>query len=126
MLDAVRLEKMSEGVDALPFHVVLPPEWKDYFTRRGPLPSQKDEDRRYARSYFRMQALMDLTQTAKLGDNIAGAITSQVRGVMGQKIQQPDQLQKFMDTFSQRYAVAAPSTAIGPVATVASSATSSG
>jgi hypothetical protein len=66
MLDAVRLEELNEALDALPFHVVLPPEWKDYFTRRGPLPSQKDENRRYVRSYFRMQARMDLTQTLPL------------------------------------------------------------
>jgi hypothetical protein len=56
--------------------------------------------------------LMDLTQTSKLGDNITNAITGQVRGVMGQRIQQPDQLQKFMDTFTQKFAVAAPSSAV--------------
>ncbi len=55
---------------------------------------------------------MDLTQTSKLGDNITNAITGQVRGVMGQRIQQPDQLQKFMDTFTQKFAVAAPSSAV--------------
>jgi len=56
--------------------------------------------------------LMDLTQTSKLGDNISSAITGQVRNVMSQKIQQPDQLQKFMDTFSQKFGVAAPTSAV--------------
>jgi hypothetical protein len=56
--------------------------------------------------------LMDLTQTSKLGDNIANAITGQVRGVMSQRIQQPDQLQKFMDAFTQKFTAAAPSSAV--------------
>ena len=56
--------------------------------------------------------LMDLTQTSKLGDNISNAINAQVRNVMSQKIQQPDQLQKFMDTFAQRFTVAAPTSAV--------------
>ena len=56
--------------------------------------------------------LMDLTQTSKLGDNITNAITGQVRGVMSQRIQQPEQLQKFMDTFTQKFTAAAPSSAV--------------
>jgi uncharacterized protein len=56
--------------------------------------------------------LMDITQTANLGNNISNAITQQVRGVMGQRIQQPDQLQKFMDTFTQKFNVAAVASAV--------------
>jgi hypothetical protein len=56
--------------------------------------------------------LMDLTQTSKLGDNITNAITAQVRGVMGRSIQQPDQLQKFMDAFTQKFTAAAPPSAV--------------
>src|ERR1700722_18678224 len=56
--------------------------------------------------------LMELTQTSKLGENISNAITGQVRGVMSQRIQQPDQMQKFMDIFTQKFTVAAPPSAV--------------
>jgi hypothetical protein len=56
--------------------------------------------------------LMDITQTSKLGDNITNAITSQVRQVMGRSIQQPAELQKFMDAFSQKFIAAAPPGAV--------------
>lgn len=56
--------------------------------------------------------LMDITQTSKLGDNIADAITTQVRAVMGRTIQQPDRLQKFMDTFNQKFTASAPPSAV--------------
>ncbi len=56
--------------------------------------------------------LMDITQTSKLGDNITNAITQQVRAVMSRSIQQPDQLQKFMDSFSQKFQSAAPTSAV--------------
>jgi uncharacterized protein len=55
--------------------------------------------------------LMEITQTSKLGDNISGAITQQVRTVMGRAIQ-PDQVQKFMDAFTQKFQTAAPSSAV--------------
>lgn len=56
--------------------------------------------------------LMEITQTSKLGDNISNAITQQVRAVMSRAIQQPDQLQKFMDSFSEKFLAAAPSSAV--------------
>jgi hypothetical protein len=56
--------------------------------------------------------LMEITQTAKLGDNISSAITQQVRGVMGRTIQQPEELQKFMDAFGQKFNAAAPPSAV--------------
>ena len=56
--------------------------------------------------------LMDITQTSKLGDNITGAITAQVRQVMGRSIQKPEDLQKFMDAFSQKFNAAAPPSAV--------------
>jgi hypothetical protein len=56
--------------------------------------------------------LMDITQTSKLGENISNAITQQVRGVMSQRIQQPEQLQKFMDAFVQKFTAAAPPAAV--------------
>lgn len=66
MLDAVGLEEVNEALDAPPCRVVLPPAWKDDFTRRGPQPVRLDEDRRYVRSRLRMQVLMDLTTTIPL------------------------------------------------------------
>ena len=59
-----------------------------------------------------IRRLMDITQTSKLGDNIADAITTQVRAVMGRTIQQPDRLQKFMDTFNQKFTASAPPSAV--------------
>ena len=56
--------------------------------------------------------LMDITQTSKLGDNITNAITQQVHAVMSRTIQDPDQLQKFMDAFAQKFTSAAPSSAV--------------
>jgi hypothetical protein len=55
--------------------------------------------------------LMDITQTAKLGDNISTYITSQVRTGLSQALP-PDTLPKFMDTFSQKFTAAAPATAV--------------
>lgn len=55
--------------------------------------------------------LMDITQTSKLGDNITNAITQQVRTVMSRTIQ-PEELQKFMESFSQKFASAAPASAV--------------
>ena len=56
--------------------------------------------------------LMDLTQTSKLGDNIANYISGQVRSVMGRTLQKPDDLQKFMDAFTQKFTAAAPPSAV--------------
>jgi len=56
--------------------------------------------------------LTDITQTSKLGDNITNAITAQVRAVMSRNIQQPEQLQKFMDAFTQKFLAAAPPSAV--------------
>jgi hypothetical protein len=56
--------------------------------------------------------LMDITQTSKLGENITGAITAQVRQVMGRSIQKPEDLQKFMDAFSQKFNAEAPPSAV--------------
>jgi hypothetical protein len=56
--------------------------------------------------------LMDLTQTSKLGDNISNYISGQVRSVMSRTLQKPDDLQKFMDAFTQKFTVAAPPSAV--------------
>jgi hypothetical protein len=56
--------------------------------------------------------LMEITQTSKLGDNITNAITQQVRAVMSRNIQQPEELQKFMDDFAKRFAETAPPSAV--------------
>ena len=66
MLDAVGLEEMNEALDVPPCHVILPPAWNDDVTRRDRQPARRDEDRRYARSRFRMQVLMELTTTIPL------------------------------------------------------------
>jgi uncharacterized protein len=55
--------------------------------------------------------LMDITQTNKMGENIAAAITNQVRQVMSRAIK-PDQLAQFMDAFSQKLNASAPASAV--------------
>ncbi len=51
--------------------------------------------------------LMDITQTSKLGDNMAAYISSQVRRYMSQSLD-PQTLPKFMDAFNQKFAASAP------------------
>jgi len=60
MLDANRLQKLKAMLDMLPCRVVLPSEWKDFFTRRGPLTSLGDEYRRFVRQHFPSRALLEL------------------------------------------------------------------
>lgn len=55
--------------------------------------------------------LMDITETSKMGDNINAYVTGQVRQVLSQSYQ-PDVLAKFMQTFTQRLAAAAPPSAV--------------
>jgi len=51
--------------------------------------------------------LMDITQTSKLGDNMATYISGQVRTFMSHSID-PQTLPKFMDSFNQKFAASAP------------------
>lgn len=55
--------------------------------------------------------LMDITQTAKLGDNIATYLTGQIREGVSHTIP-PESLSKFMDTFSQRFSATSPGAAV--------------
>jgi hypothetical protein len=55
--------------------------------------------------------LMDLTQSAKLGDNIQSYITNQVRTGLGRALK-PDTLPKFMDEFNQKFVSAAPASSV--------------
>jgi uncharacterized protein len=55
--------------------------------------------------------LMDITETSKMGDGLHSAITAKVRDAMSRALP-PEQLPKFMDTFSQKFAANAPSNAV--------------
>jgi len=55
--------------------------------------------------------LMDITETSKMGDRLHTAITAKVHDAMSRALP-PEQLPKFMDTFSQKFAVSAPSGAV--------------
>jgi hypothetical protein len=55
--------------------------------------------------------LMEITATSKMGDNITNGITSQVHSVMGRAIP-ADRLQKFMESFSEKFSLAAPAGAV--------------
>jgi uncharacterized protein len=52
--------------------------------------------------------LMDITQTSKLGENMATYISGQVRTFMSHSVD-PQALPKFMDSFNQKFAASAPS-----------------
>jgi len=58
-----------------------------------------------------IRRLMDLTQTSKLGDNVASYFTGRVRTVMSQNLPS-DRLSQFMDTFSKRFSEKVPSESI--------------
>jgi uncharacterized protein len=55
--------------------------------------------------------LMDVTETSKLGDNINAYLTDRIRTIMSHNLT-PDKLPKFMDSFSQKFAAASPSSAV--------------
>ncbi len=55
--------------------------------------------------------LMDITESSKLGDNMATYINNQVKQVMSRALQ-PDDLSKFMNTFSQKFTANAPPSAV--------------
>ena len=74
-------------------------------------PADKPAEKLDAAKETAIRHLMDITETSKMGDNLNAAITRQVHEVMGKAIPQ-DQLPKFMETFSQKFAVAAPSSAV--------------
>ncbi len=54
---------------------------------------------------------MDITETSKMGENIANYITGKVHDGAGRAIP-ADQLPKFMDTFSQKFSAGLPPTAV--------------
>lgn len=58
-----------------------------------------------------IRKLIEITEVSRMGDNITSALTNQVRSVMGRAIP-AEQLPKFMDTFTQKFTVAAPSSAV--------------
>lgn len=55
--------------------------------------------------------MMDVTETSKLGDNINAFLTDRIRTIMSHSLT-PDKLPKFMDSFSQKFAAASPSSAV--------------
>lgn len=55
--------------------------------------------------------LMDITETSKMGENIASYITNKVHDGAGRAIP-ADQLPKFMDTFTQKFTAGLPPTAV--------------
>jgi hypothetical protein len=55
--------------------------------------------------------LMDITQSSKMGENIANFITGQVHNGVGRALP-ADQLPKFMDSFSQKFNAGLPPTAV--------------
>ena len=55
--------------------------------------------------------LMDVTESSKLGDNINAALTDRIRAIMSRSLS-ADKLPKFMDSFSQKFNAASPSSAV--------------
>jgi len=55
--------------------------------------------------------LMDITETSKLGDNIASYLKGQVHDGVGRAIG-PDKVDAFMGTFNRKFSAASPATAV--------------
>lgn len=55
--------------------------------------------------------LMDITETSKLGDNVNAFLTDRIRTIMSHSLS-ADKLPKFMDSFSQKFNAASPSSAV--------------
>jgi uncharacterized protein len=77
----------------------------------APAPADKPAEKLDPAKEAAIRRLMDITETSKMGDGLNAAITRQVHDVMGRAIPQ-DQLPKFMDTFSQKFTVSAPPSAV--------------
>lgn len=78
-------------------------------TAKAPTPAQDDKIDPDEEAQIRH--LMDITQTAKLGDNIRVYIENQLHGAMTRALT-PDELPKFMDTFNEKITADAPTSAI--------------
>jgi len=72
-----------------------------------PAPAEKIDPAKAAA----IRHLMDITESSKMGENIASYITGQVHNGAGRAIP-ADQLPKFMDTFSQKFTAGLPPTAV--------------
>lgn len=77
----------------------------------APAPADKPVEKLDPAKETAIRHLMDITETSKMGDSLNAAITGEVRRQMGRAIP-PDQLPKFMDTFSQKYTPSAPPSAV--------------
>ncbi len=75
--------------------------------RTPPTPAEKIDPAKDAA----IRHLMDITETSKMGENIANYITGKVHDGAGRAIP-ADQLPKFMDTFSQKFSAGLPPTAV--------------
>ncbi|MBZ5693898.1 MAG: DUF2059 domain-containing protein [Acidobacteriia bacterium] len=98
------------GVPATPAQPAAKPATQPGTKAPTPPPSADDNKIDPAKDAA-IRRLMDVTQTSKLGENINAYIASQVRSVMSRAIQ-PDSLSKFMDSFNQKFAASAPSSAV--------------
>jgi hypothetical protein len=76
-------------------------------TQTPPAPAEKIDPAKDAA----IRHLMDITETSKMGANIANYITGKVHDGAGRMIP-ADQLPKFMDTFSQKFTSGLPPTAV--------------
>jgi uncharacterized protein len=76
-------------------------------TQTPPAPAEKIDPAKDAA----IRHLMDITETSKMGENIANYITGKVHDGAGRAIP-ADQLPKFMDTFSQKFSAGLPPTAV--------------
>ena|SRR5579872_2634889 len=63
MLEVPRVEDVKTMLDALPCHVVLPPEWTDFHKRRGKIVGHGDDIRRFVRSHYPTRAIVHLKTT---------------------------------------------------------------
>jgi hypothetical protein len=63
MLEKKFHTELTELLSQTPCHVRLPPEWQDYFARRGVLQPTVNDGRRFVRYCHRDKAILELEQT---------------------------------------------------------------
>jgi uncharacterized protein len=94
------------GIPAQPGHPSAQPA-----QAATPAPATLQEEKVDPAKEAAIRHLMDITETSKLGDNMSSFIISQVHSIVTRTIQ-PENQQKFMDTFTQKFSESAPSSAV--------------
>jgi len=62
MLESDYRLQVNQLLAALDNRIELPPQWSDYFAKRGAMPTAYNEQRRFVRHYCRARAVLEIQQ----------------------------------------------------------------